>query len=91
MSEEFRFLYKYRRGDACNYCGTVFGYDVESEIVGKSDVVEDAFCSALAQAASNAKEEALFRPCPRCGRLPSEAYATELALRWIWRSRFCRC
>lgn len=79
MSEEFRFLYNYKRGDACNYCGTVFGYDVESEIgaCAKYDAIV-AFQGALAEAKRRAKEEALFRPCPRCGRLPSEAYARQL-------------
>lgn len=76
--ESWSFGYRFKRGDVCNYCGTVFGGDVETYCEGRS---KSRLFIALQEAVGVAKKvcerAAGARPCPRCGRLSSEAYASE--------------
>ncbi len=77
----FNFDYLLQRGDVCVYCGTIFGYDVTSSISGSST---DGYWGAYKRAIGDAKKiwggAAELKTCPRCGRIPSEAFATEFTL-----------
>ena len=76
----WEYFYRFKRGDVCNYCGTIFGYDAETCVVGRRPLFGrnvSALLDAIEKTKRACQTTARSVPCPRCGRLPSEAYATE--------------
>ncbi len=80
----FSFTYRFKRGDTCNYCGTVFGYKLERSATAACDggllgreskIYLKLSGTALKEMRKGVAEETENKACPKCGRLPSEAYS----------------
>ena len=81
------FKYKFKRGVVCDYCGTIFGYDVEEFVYGNTKAGKIEAKQKAVQAGKTLGREEALAPCPNCGRRPSEAYAfafkrSDIARQW---------
>lgn len=79
---KFQFAYQFKRGDTCDYCGTVFGYPlcglaiVDKELALSARAGLELSAQALEKARNIADNYAAGKICPKCGRPTPEAYAS---------------
>lgn len=79
---KFQFAYQFKRGDTCDYCGTVFGYPlcglaiVDKELALSARAGLELSAQALEKARNIADNYAAGKICPKCGRPTPEAYVS---------------